>query len=129
MGSLEQVTSDCLTIAGINSNPPQLMYLVIIAWLYVAVLMAVAEAMSSTGTLLGAIVTFFLYGLMPIALVIYLMGTPLRRKARARQEMAAAETAVSDPLADDGNSVAPDAGSHAPGPAEPGLIAPVGKKR
>jgi mannose/fructose/N-acetylgalactosamine-specific phosphotransferase system component IID len=55
------------------------MYLVVIAWLYVAVMMALAEAFSGNGTVLGAIVTFFLYGLLPISLVVYLMGTPLRR--------------------------------------------------
>ena len=91
------------------------MYLVIIAWLYVAVLMAVAEATNSQGPLLGAIVTFFLYGLMPIALVVYLMGSPLRRKARAKAEAS-------------GASSAPDAGGHAPGAAEPNLVAPEGKE-
>ena len=91
------------------------MYLVIIAWLYVAVLMAVAEATNSQGTLLGAIVTFFLYGLMPIALVVYLMGSPLRRKARAKAEQSAA-------------SGSPDAGGHAASPLEPSLVAPEGKE-
>jgi mannose/fructose/N-acetylgalactosamine-specific phosphotransferase system component IID len=56
------------------------MYLVVIAWLYVVLMMAVAEATNSNGTVLGAIVTFVLYGLLPIALVVYLMGTPMRRK-------------------------------------------------
>ena len=57
------------------------MYLVVIGWLYVVLMMSVAEASNTTGTLLGAIVTFFLYGLMPVALVVYLMRTPQRRKA------------------------------------------------
>src|SRR5438309_1237095 len=55
------------------------MHLVVIAWLYVALMMAVAEATNSTGTVLGAIVTFVLYGLLPVALVVYLMATPARR--------------------------------------------------
>jgi hypothetical protein len=83
------------------------MYLVVIAWLYVALMMSVAEATHSNGTVLGAIVTFLFYGLMPVALVVYLMGTPLRRKAiRAKdaQEQEQARTR-SDP---------PDAGGHAP---------------
>jgi mannose/fructose/N-acetylgalactosamine-specific phosphotransferase system component IID len=58
------------------------MYLVVIGWLYVAVLMAVAEATSSTGSVLGAIITFFLYGLLPVSIMVYLMGSPLRKKAR-----------------------------------------------
>lgn len=60
--------------------------LVAIGWLYVAVLMAVAEATSPVGTLLGAVFTFLLYGALPVALVIYLMATPLRRKKRLRDE-------------------------------------------
>ncbi|HEY2257193.1 MAG TPA: hypothetical protein VGI11_16270 [Variovorax sp.] len=63
------------------------MHLVVIAWLYVALMMAVAEATNSNGTVLGAIVTFLLYGLAPVSLVVYLMATPARRRAiRAREE-------------------------------------------
>ncbi|MES2912780.1 MAG: hypothetical protein V4718_15385 [Pseudomonadota bacterium] len=57
------------------------MYLVVIAWLYVVLMMSVAEATNTTGTLLGAIITFFLYGLGPVALVVYLMGAPARSRA------------------------------------------------
>ncbi|MDZ4298340.1 MAG: hypothetical protein U1A04_08485 [Moraxellaceae bacterium] len=49
-------------------------------------MMSVAEAFNSTGTVLGAIVTFFLYGLMPVILVVYLMRTPQRRKANKKRE-------------------------------------------
>ncbi|MFW9622385.1 MAG: hypothetical protein ACMV16_09590, partial [Macromonas sp.] len=61
------------------------MYLIVIGWLYVAVMMAVAEALHSSGGILSAIVTLFLYGFVPAGLVIYLMGTPLRRKQRQQQ--------------------------------------------
>jgi mannose/fructose/N-acetylgalactosamine-specific phosphotransferase system component IID len=63
------------------------MYLVAIAWLYVAVMMAIAEATHSQGTVLGAIITFVLYGVLPLSLVMYVMGTPLRRRRRLQQEM------------------------------------------
>lgn len=62
------------------------MYIVPIAWLYVAFMMAVAEATSSQGTVLGAFFTFVLYGLMPIGLVLYFMGTPARRRQRLERE-------------------------------------------
>jgi hypothetical protein len=64
------------------------MYLVVIAWMYVVLMMSVAEATSSNGTVLGAIVTFFLYGAGPAALVAYLMGAPARNRAvkRRREE-------------------------------------------
>ncbi len=69
------------------------MYLVAIGWLYVALMMSVAEATHAQGTLLGAIVTFFLYGLGPVALVLYLMATPQRRKASRAREAAEAASA------------------------------------
>jgi hypothetical protein len=68
------------------------MYVVVIAWMYVVVMMAVAEALSSQGTLLGAVFTFLLYGLLPITLVVYILGTPARKRARrAREAMASVD--------------------------------------
>ncbi len=90
------------------------MYLVVIAWLYVALMMSVAEATHSSGSLLGAIVTFFFYGLGPIALVVYLMGTPTRRKARKQREVL--------------DSGTPDASSHAPAAAHQTGVAPMRKE-
>jgi hypothetical protein len=78
------------------------MYLVAIAWVYVALMMALAEATSSQGTVLGAIITFVLYGALPISLVMYLMGTPQRRAARRRTEAAA----MASQQADDGGHAA-----------------------
>lgn len=82
------------------------MYIVPIAWLYVALMMALAEATNTTGTILGGILTFVLYGLLPVTLVVYIMGTPARRraiKAREQAELAAAQTTIS--------SLQPDADS------------------
>lgn len=67
------------------------MYLIVIAWSYVALMMAVAEATASNGTVLGAIITFLLYGVGPISLVVYLMGGPGRRRARQAREQAELE--------------------------------------
>ncbi|MDD0838012.1 hypothetical protein PSQ40_05450 [Curvibacter sp. HBC61] len=64
------------------------MYLVLIAWLYVALMMAVAEATHTTGTVLGAVITFVLYGLLPMSVVLYLMGSPARRRAIKAKEAA-----------------------------------------
>lgn len=69
------------------------MYLIAIAWMYVVLMMAVAEAMSPQGTLLGALVTLLLYGVAPLALLLYILGTPLRRRRRAREEAAASAAA------------------------------------
>src|SRR5262245_26311462 len=82
------------------------MHLVIIAWLYVALMMAVAEATNTTGTVLGAVVTFLLYGLLPVVLIVYIMRTPARRRAiRAREE--AARQAASSGLDPDQGGQAP----------------------
>lgn len=89
------------------------MYIVVIAWIYVALMMAAAEVVHPNGGVLSAVVTFVLYGLLPVALVVYLMGSPARRKAIKARE--AAEAAASDP---------PDAGGEPA--ADP--IAPVREK-
>jgi Na+/serine symporter len=65
------------------------MYLVAIGWLYVVLMMALAEALSPQGTVLGAVFTLLLYGIAPLAIVLYIMATPMRRKARQRAEAAA----------------------------------------
>ncbi|MEO8542426.1 MAG: hypothetical protein ABJA49_10260 [Betaproteobacteria bacterium] len=95
------------------------MYLVPIAWLYVTLMMAIVEATGSDGTVLGALITFVLYGLLPIALVMYLLRTPSRRRARRAREMAV----VPAP-----GSVDPDAGGHASTAAEDEVVAPVREK-
>ena len=78
------------------------MHIIAIAWIYVVLMMAVAEALSSQGTVLGAFFTFVLYGLLPLAIVLYIGSTPARKRARRAAEAA---------------SVAPDGGGHAAGDA------------
>jgi len=89
------------------------MYLVAIAWLYVALMMALAEATSTQGTVLGAIFTFLLYGALPISIVMYVMATPARREARRRAEAAQAQAAPADAAAAPANSAQPDGSDHA----------------
>ncbi len=96
------------------------MHIVIIAWLYVALMMAVAEATHTTGTVLGAIFTFLLYGVLPLSLVVYLMNTPARRRVLKEREAAVQEEARRAAAAA-GTSAAPDAGGEAPADA----VAPV----
>ncbi|MFG6465799.1 hypothetical protein [Roseateles sp. BYS87W] len=65
------------------------MYLVAIAWAYVALMMAAAEALSPQGTLFGAFITLLLYGVLPLGLLMYILGTPGRKRRRQAQELAA----------------------------------------
>ena len=44
------------------------MLIVVIAWLYVVSMMTLAEATSQQGSVLGAVITFFLYGVAPLAI-------------------------------------------------------------
>lgn len=89
------------------------MYLIVIAWLYVTLLMALAEAFSTQGSILGAIITFVLYGLLPMALVVYLMGTPLRRKAIRKMEQQQFEAQQANSGLPPNSGIQPNAGSHA----------------
>lgn len=59
------------------------MYIIAIGWLYVTVLMAFTET-----SILAGVLTFLFYGLFPIALVLWLFGTPLRRRRRRALEAA-----------------------------------------
>ncbi|PJI97514.1 hypothetical protein CLU85_2305 [Acidovorax sp. 69] len=106
------------------------MYLIVIAWTYVTLMMAVAEATSPQGTVLGAIITFALYGLLPMGILVYILGTPTRKrkiKAREAAEQAAYDVEPATARAPDG-SAAPDTGSESPAAAEGGAVAPVRKE-
>lgn len=86
------------------------MYLVVIAWLYVVLIAAVVEATSSIGTVLGAVITFVLYGLLPLSIVMFILGTPGRKRAIYAKAMAErAALAAAEPA-----SVAPDADGKTP---------------
>ena len=71
------------------------MYLVAIGWIYVVLMVAVVEALSSNGTVLGAVFTFLLWGVLPLAIVLYLLRTPARRWER--QARAAERSGALDP--------------------------------
>lgn len=95
------------------------MYIIPIAWLYVALMMAFAEATNSNGTVLGAIITFVLYGLLPIGLMLYFMGTPARKRALREREAAERAQYLSQQT-----TVDPDTSSH----AATDTVAPVAEK-
>ena len=101
------------------------MYLIVIGWLYVTLLMALAEAFSTQGSVLGAIITFVFYGLLPMGLVVYLMGTPLRRKAIRRQDEQARQAFLSSQT---DSAVQPDAGRHTTALPEAAAVPAVGKE-
>lgn len=104
------------------------MYLIAIAWIYVVLMMAAAEATSSQGTVLGGVFTFLLYGVMPLSIVLYIFATPARKRSikdrearEARKAREAASLAATNPpealAAHAAASATPDGSRHAPGDA------------
>jgi len=83
------------------------MLLTAVAWIYVVLMVAIAEAASPRGTLLGAAFTLLLYGVLPLGIVGYLFFSPARRRRRRAAEASSAASAGLDP----------DRGGHAPGDA------------
>lgn len=105
------------------------MHLVLIAWVYVALMMAVGEATHSQGSLLGAIVTFLVYGAGPVALVMYLLGAPGRRRAvKARAAVQTPVPLVPNPPEPAVPSIQPDGGGHSATTTKDGVVAPVRKE-
>lgn len=94
------------------------MYLIAIAWMYVALMMALAEATASTGSILGACITFLLYGVLPCALLLYMLGTPERKRRlhaqrqQAQHDWDAAQQAAA--AAASALGTVPNDGGHAP---------------
>ncbi|WP_084153783.1 hypothetical protein [Simplicispira psychrophila] len=97
------------------------MYLIVIAWLYVVLMAALVEATSSVGTVLGAVITFVLYGLLPLSIVMYILGTPGRKRALHAQAMAERVAAAGAAA----HSTAPDADGKASASTQSGTVAPV----
>lgn len=65
------------------------MYIIVIAWLYVVFMMAITET-----TVIAGIMTFLLYGLLPVAILVYLMDSGRRRRNRKAREMQLREEAI-----------------------------------
>lgn len=87
------------------------MYLVAIAWMYVVLMVAIAEVAHPGGSLLGALMTFVFWGVLPLAVVLYILGSPARRRARRQAEAAS-------------GGIDPDGGRQAPAVAVERSVAP-----
>lgn len=72
------------------------MILIAIGWIYVVGMVAVAEALAPNGSVLGALFTFAGWGLLPLAVVLYIGNTPARKR-RLRREQAEQAVSAGDP--------------------------------
>jgi predicted membrane channel-forming protein YqfA (hemolysin III family) len=78
------------------------MLIVAIGWLFVVALFALVQLVSPQGSLLVALLLVFGAGVLPLAVVLYVMGAPGRRRRRLAEAALGAD---------------PDAGGHAAGDA------------
>lgn len=73
------------------------MYIVAIGWIYVALMMAITEH-----TVVAGVATFLFYGVAPVALLLYIMGTRGRRRRRAQREREAEQARAASEAAGPG---------------------------
>lgn len=60
------------------------MYIIAIAWMFVVTLMSAAEAQATS--IIAGLLTWIFYGLLPLALFLYLFGTPERRRRQSASQ-------------------------------------------
>lgn len=66
------------------------MYIVAIAWVYVVLLMAITEP-----SVIAGIMTFIMYCVFPLTILLYLMRTPQRKRQRLEKSAALQQTQAS----------------------------------
>lgn len=67
------------------------MYIIAIGWLWVVLMMSVTES-----NLVAGLLSFVFYGLFPCSLLLWLLGTPARRRRQAAAEAEAAPPSPTD---------------------------------
>nr|WP_311529402.1 hypothetical protein [uncultured Ralstonia sp.] len=78
------------------------MYIVAIAWLYVVLMMSLTEQ-----SWIAGIGTFIFYGVAPLSLFLWIVGSPARKRRRKAQEAAQNKADTTPTLrgsADDGTA-------------------------
>lgn len=76
------------------------MFIVAIGWMYVVLMMSIAEE-----TAVAGVMTFILYGLVPVAILLYLSGGGKRKRRRLAEEQRRAEAAIAQAAANDEQAV------------------------
>ena len=98
-GSCQHVPqSGCRNLPAIYSTPGasalpynRRMYIIAIGWMWVVLMMAITEP-----NIVAAILSLVFYGVLPCSLLLWLMGTPARRRRRAREQAAGTESPGKD---------------------------------
>ncbi|OVZ60782.1 hypothetical protein CDO44_08670 [Pigmentiphaga sp. NML080357] len=72
--------------------------IIAIGWLYVTLLMSLAQP-----TVLAGVATLLFYGLLPVAILLYIVTTPARKRRRREREAAQPGGSAADATHADGN--------------------------
>lgn len=67
------------------------MHIAAVGWIYVVLMMAITEDSAVAG-----IMTFLFYGVLPVALIMYVAGTGNRKRRRAQEEVERRAQKISD---------------------------------
>ncbi|WP_018609082.1 hypothetical protein [Uliginosibacterium gangwonense] len=59
------------------------MYIVAIAWLFVVLVLSISQ-----NSILAGVLTLFFWGILPLGLLLWIVGTPSRRLRKTREEAA-----------------------------------------
>lgn len=76
------------------------MFIVAIGWMYVVLMMSIAEENAVAG-----VMTFILYGLLPVAILLYISGGGKRKRRRIAEQQQRAEAAIARAAANDEQAV------------------------
>jgi len=68
------------------------MHIVVLAWTYVVLMMAITEDSVTAG-----IMTFLLYAVLPLTIILYVGGAGKRKRRRAEAEELRADQALANP--------------------------------
>jgi hypothetical protein len=63
-----------------------MLHIVALGWMYVVLMMSITEV-----SVVAGIMTFLMYGVVPLSIILYLMATPHRKRMRAIKEAARLE--------------------------------------
>jgi len=61
------------------------MYIVAIAWLFVVLILSISQ-----NSILAGVLTLLFWGVIPLGLLLWIVGTPARRLRKAREDAAQA---------------------------------------
>jgi hypothetical protein len=79
------------------------MHIAAVGWIYVVLMMAITE-----DSVVAGIMTFLFYGVLPVALIMYVAGTGNRKRRRAQEEAERRAQKLSDETSTTAKSKSPN---------------------